>query len=97
MSISQDSIFSLVFGEQYFHGAVPQDAALREFYAEMGVETPAELLIVPIYVDDRLQSVFYGDSGPTGEIDGSTDLYLALAEKFTAATNMLRYRSLLAG
>ena len=83
------SIFSVLRGNEFYRGKVPDSPGCRCFYASLGIEPPAELFLAPIHLNDRLVSVFYGDSGKDGSLDGATDVYIDLVEKLALALNML--------
>jgi len=48
------------------------------------MDTPKEVLLYPVYVNDKLVVIFYGDAGP-GKIKGPTDTHLLLGEKLSLA------------
>ena len=52
------------------------------------VDPPAEILLLPVYVNDRLVAVVYADNGdkPVPEDTGN---YRLLAEKLSAAFSLL--------
>ncbi len=82
------SIFALLLGRSYYRGPVPDDAACRHFYGTLRMKAPAEVLLCPSYVNDRLVAIFYGDGGPDG-IEGDTELYRLLGDKLSLAMNLL--------
>ena len=49
----------------------------------------AEALILPIYLDDQLVVVLYGDGGEDGTIRGDTDDYRRLVKKIQVSLQML--------
>ncbi len=82
------SIFGLLLGRTFYRGSLEEDDNYRRFYTMLKVEPPMELLLLPIYVNDRLVAVVYGDNGDK-PIDEETAHYHLLAEKLSAAFNLL--------
>ena len=82
------SIFGLLLGRSFYHGSLEDNDVYRRFYSMLKVDPPAELLLLPVYVNDRLVAVVYGDNGEK-PIDEETDHYRLLAEKLSAAFNLL--------
>ena len=82
------SIFALLLGRPYYRGPVPDDAVCRHFYGTLRMEVPAEVLLCPSYVNDKLVAIFYGDCGPD-EIDGDTEQFRLLSDKLSLAMNLL--------
>jgi hypothetical protein len=87
--VTTGSIFTLLLGNKYYRGPVPDDAGCRCFYGALRVEVPAEVLLIPIYLNDRLVTMFYGDTGSGTPIEGDTEDYLRLARKISLALSML--------
>ena len=50
---------------------------------------PEQILLVPVYLDDRLVSIVYADGGPKGKIRGTTESHLKLAQRLGLALKML--------
>jgi hypothetical protein len=86
--IDAGSIFTLLLGNDYHKGPVPDDPGCRHFYATLRMDAPKEALLFPVYVNDRLVVIFYGDAGTT-KIKGSIDKLLLLGEKLSLAMRML--------
>ena len=82
--LNAGSIFTLLLGNTHYQGPVPDDLGCRHFYATLRMDTPKEVLLYPVYVNDRLVVIFYGDAGP-GKIKGPTDTHLLLGEKLSLA------------
>jgi hypothetical protein len=98
LPISTDSIFSLALDERCFRGSLPGEFGSNDFFRTLGIDTPGECLILPIYGDESLEAILYGDGGVDGRVDGTTDVYLDLLERVDLCLGMLRYkRRLLAG
>jgi hypothetical protein len=82
------SIFTLLLGNDHYKGPVPDDAGCRHFYATLRMDAPKEALLYPVYVNDRLVVIFYGDAG-SSKIKGPIDKVLLLGEKLSLAMRML--------
>ncbi len=88
LPITPDSIFSLLAEDPFYEGPAPQDVACQKFYETLGMEVPKELLILPIYGDDGLEAVIYGDSGADGRIERAA-AYPMLVERIALAMKLL--------
>jgi hypothetical protein len=88
LPVGGGSIFSLLLGRTLYRGAPGKDDAAHPFYSVLKVDAPAEVLLLPVYVNDRLVTVVYADNGdkPIGK---DTADYRLLAEKLSAAFNLL--------
>jgi len=86
--VGSGSIFGLLLGRTFFRGELEDNDAYRLFYTLLKTDPPRELLLLPIYVNDRLVAVMYGDNGDK-LIDEETAHYQLLAEKLSAAFNLL--------
>lgn len=82
------SIFGLLLGRSFYHGSLEDNDVYRRFYSMLKVDPPVELLLLPVYVNDRLVAVVYGDNGDR-PIDEETTHYRLLAEKLSTAFNLL--------
>ena len=82
------SIFGLLLGRTFYRGSLEDNDNHRRFYAMLKADPPEELLLLPVYVNDRLVAVVYGDNGKN-PIAEDTANYRLLAEKLSAAFNLL--------
>lgn len=82
-------IFELLLGNELYRGVLPREAKYEVSYRILGVERPNEILLVPLYMGDRLVAVFHGDGGPKGKIAGATDDYVRLCRLFGPTLNLL--------
>lgn len=87
--VGPDTIFGLTLGKGDYRGPVPDDPRFRSFYEALQIEVPAEILILPLYLDDRLVAVFYGDGGPDAPLDVDNDEYRRLAQMVTLSMNLV--------
>jgi len=87
--VTGDGVFDLLLGNDFYRGPLPVDERYRTFYRAFGMEPPSEVLLVPVYLSDRLLAVFHGDAGPSGPIQGETDEYLRLFRLFGLSLNLL--------
>jgi len=78
----------LLLGRSFYRGPLEDNDAYRHFYTMLNVDPPKELLLLPVYVNDRLVAVVYGDNGKNA-IDEETAHYHLLGEKLSAAFNLL--------
>ena len=88
LDVPKGSIFGLLLGRTFYRGPLEDDDNYRRFYTMLKVDPPAELLLLPVYVNDRLVAVVYGDNG-NKPIDEETAHYQLLVEKLSAAFNLL--------
>jgi len=92
LPLEANSIFALALEESCFHGPLPQEFDCGGFYGELGIAVPREILVLPIYGENRLEVVLYGDGGPDGTVFGPTDTYLLLLDEIEIALRMLAFR-----
>ena len=85
--VASGSVFELLLGLGHYHGAVPDTAACRRFYAQLKRSVPRDVLLLPVYVNDQLVSIVYGESDR--RIEGDIDEYRALARKISLALSMI--------
>lgn len=81
--------FGLLLGNEMYRGVVPREEIYETFYSQLGIDQPAEVLLVPIYLSDRLVAVFHGDGGLKKRIEGDTDAYLRLFRLFSLTLSLL--------
>ena len=87
--VGPDGIFGLTLGKGDYRGPVPDDPRFRSFYQELGIDIPTEILIFPVYLDDRLIAVLYGEGGPGSLLDVDNDEYRRLSELVTLSMNLV--------
>jgi len=87
--VTSGSIFALMLGDGQYRGQVPDKPECKWFYSGLRLEVPEQILLVPVYLDDRLVSIVYADGGATGKIRGTTGSYLKLAQRLSLALKML--------
>ena len=87
--VSPDGIFRLLEGDSSFRGALPKDERFRGFYTSLRIDPPAELLLVPVHVNDRLVAMFYGDGGPGGRVTSDARQVLLGLRMFTMSLGLL--------
>lgn len=79
------SMFELLLGNEYFRGPLPGDGGYGWVYRALELDEPAEMLMVPVRVDDRLTLILYADGGPDGSVGGDTSDFLRFAGKVSLA------------
>ena len=82
-------IFELLAGNELYRGVIPREERYENSYRVLGIERPAEVLLVPLYLGDRLVAVFHGDGGPQGRVSGDTDEFLLLFRLFGPTMSLL--------
>jgi hypothetical protein len=87
--VTEEPIFQLFLGDGYYRGPLPEGARHRAMFEKMGVAPPLEVLVIPIYLEDRLVAVFYGDGGADAGIEGGTEDYRRLVRKLAVALNIV--------
>jgi hypothetical protein len=87
--VTAGSVFALMLGDGQYRGPVPDRTDCKWFYSALQFEVPDEIVLLPVYLNDRLVAIFYGDGGSSGEILGTTDSYANLTQKLGLALNML--------
>ena len=87
--VDAQGIFELVAGRDWYRGEIPQESSCLQFYRELGLAVPTEALIVPVYFEETLAAILYGDGGHLGCIVGETDLYHRLARKMGIALSLV--------
>jgi hypothetical protein len=92
LPLNSDSIFALAIGEPYYRGAIPADVPVTPFYEALGIGTPREVLILPLYGDGRLEAVLYGDGGTDEAIEGPADQYQPMLDRISMALKILELR-----
>jgi len=87
--VTSGSLFTLLLGNSQYRGPIPDEPGCRWFHAALRMEPPVEVLLVPVYLQDRLVAILYGDGGRGGRVEGPVEEYVRLAEKLSLALNML--------
>jgi len=87
--IGPQGIFGLTLGRGDYRGPVPDEPAFQSFYRTLGVDIPPEILIFPLYLDDRLVAVLYGEAGGGIELDVDNEEYRRLAQMVTLSMNLV--------
>jgi hypothetical protein len=58
-------------------------------YETLGIELPAEILVIPVYLEDRLVAILYGDGVTTSGIEGEVEDYRRLVRKLAIGLNIV--------
>ena len=84
-----EPLFGLLSGESHFRGPLPADKAFGTFYQSLSLSIPSEILLLPLYLNDRLVGIFYGDTCASGKTMAPTEAYLKLMRLVSYALNMV--------
>ncbi len=76
-----------------FRGPVPNEAPYHRFFSELELETPREIVLLPIKVVGQIVGILYGDAGPTGEIVTPFMEQQQLARKLGLALTLILIRN----
>jgi len=87
--VAAGSIFTLLLGDTQFRGELEDAERFAWFYRALRVDPPKEVLLLPIYLNDRLVGIFYGDGGTDGSIRKDTETYRKLMHKLSLGLNMI--------
>lgn len=90
--LATSGVFDHVLGQDHYCGPAGRDHAELRFFAWLGIEPPAEIVLVPIHLNDRLVAFFYGDGGPDGAIGAEADDYRRLGRMIGLALNAVILR-----
>jgi hypothetical protein len=97
LRVTEEPMFRLVAGAGCYRGPVPADPSYHGHFHRLGAEVPAEILVLPIYLNDHLVALFYGDSGEHAGIRVETESYrramIKLAYSFTLLQVKQKIRS----
>ena len=89
LAVSPESIFATALGDSYYRGPVPEEFDCGSFYGELAIGVPREFLLLPIYGEERLEAVLYGDGGQDGKVEDSAQHFVELSNKIALAMKML--------
>jgi hypothetical protein len=89
LSVTSDPLFELLLERDHYRGPVPEDVGIHASFRAMRIEVPAELLLVPGYVEDRMVVLLYGDGGADGSIRGETADLCTLVKKLAYALHVV--------
>ena len=95
LSVTSDSPFKLLLGDDHYRGPVPADPLNQGFYRTLDTEVPAEILLLPGYVDDRLEVLLYGDGGAGGQIQGDTQDYRKLVRNLAIGLKLIHLKEMI--
>jgi hypothetical protein len=90
--VTSEAIFQLMGGAEGYRGPVPDEAPFRGFFDRLGLNLPAEIVMYPVYLDDRVVAIFYGDGGATDEIEVDSDTHHRLMQQLNHALHMLVHK-----
>jgi hypothetical protein len=91
--IGSNGILKLVLGDDHYRGPVGNDPENHSFYEWLGIDPPAEILLIPVHLNDRFVALLYGDGGTLGRVQGQTEGYVRLTRMLAAALGSLVYKN----
>jgi hypothetical protein len=86
--VVSEPLFELLAGNDFYKGPVPGEARFRAFFDRLGLTVPREVLIWPIYVNDRLVAILHGDAGSAEKIRVDASRFRRLMSKFAPALSL---------
>ncbi len=87
--IPTGSVFELLLGNESYHGPVPDSASCRKFYAALHRRPPANVLLHPIYLQDRLVAILYGEGDAPAALLARTEEFEQILHRFSLALHMV--------
>jgi hypothetical protein len=87
--VTSGSIFTLLLGNESYRGPVPDEPGVQWFFGALGLDRPREILLLPVYVNDRLVAILYADGGTEGRLELEDESCRLLSRKLSMAMNML--------
>jgi hypothetical protein len=88
-SVTSEPIFELLLGSSYFRGKLPSEPRYAGFYQTLTVQPPLQVLLAPVYLNDRLAGLFYADSQFEGKGLAETEDYLKLVRLFGLSLSLI--------
>jgi hypothetical protein len=88
--VLSEPIFGLLNGEDVYAGPLPLDPIHLGFFRKLGIETPKQVIVLPVHLDDQLIAMFYGDCGRTGTIGADVESHRRLLAKAALAINVVQ-------
>ena len=88
-SVAKSTVFQLLGGESHYQGPVPSLPEHHEFFERLDRPLPAEILLLPIHLNDRLIAVLYGEGNDARLITADIEDYLQLVSKISMALNII--------
>jgi hypothetical protein len=87
--ILSGSMFELLLGNDHFRGGLPEDPQFRWVFGALKIDPPRELVMLPVYLNDRLVAIVYADGGPEGSLEGEDADFVRFARKLALALNLV--------
>ena len=91
--VTSEPVFRLLMGNDHYYGALPKAEEVLSFYARLGIISPAELLLIPIHVNDHLVALALADGGQKGRIAGDVGEFRKALRLFSTAVMMVALRT----
>ena len=91
--IASSGILKHLLGDDHYHGPLGNEPENRRFYDWLGIDAPAEILLVPVHLNDRFVALIYGDGGTLGRVQGQTERYVRLTRMLAVALTSIVYKN----
>jgi hypothetical protein len=88
VSLTSNSIFELLLGHEYYLGPVPGTPGCRKFYSALERDPPAEVLLLPIHLNDQLVAILYGES-ESGKVSAELETFRRVGEKLALGLELV--------
>jgi len=89
LDLVSEPLFELLAGDEWYRGSIPDKARYQRFFALLQINVPAEMLLMPVHLNDRLVAILYCDGGPVDPIVGETGGFRDLVRKFQIAMHLV--------
>lgn len=87
--LTSEPLFRLLMGEPIYRGPVRHDPRCLGFYKTLGIDPPAEVLLIPVHINDRIVALLHADCGSGKAIEGATEAFERLIRKLELALGLL--------
>jgi hypothetical protein len=89
LQITWEPLFRLLSELSYYVGPLPADVDYDEFYDRLGLEKPEQVLLWPVYLEDRLVAILYGDGGAGQSLSIDPRVFSRVIQKLALALKLV--------
>lgn len=86
LDVCEEPLFRLLGGEGHYRGPVPAESAVWD---GLGLARPAEALVLPVHLEDRLVALLYADGGEQSPLDGEMHDFVRVVRKLALGLKMM--------